>query len=144
VPNPRKESNARVTPLLDIAPDQDRLIVQAQISTLDIEGVRAGNVAEVRFPAFHDRTLPMIAGTIKTISQDRLIDEASKQPYYLAVIDVPEENIPARYRGKVASGMKCRSDHAYDRTYGSGLLCGTIAQQTADGIPREIAGRTTG
>jgi HlyD family type I secretion membrane fusion protein len=92
-------------PLLEIAPDQDRLIVQAHVSTLDIEGVYAGNVAEVRFPAFHDRALPMIGGKILTISQDRLMDEVTKQPYYLALIDVPEENIPPHYRGKVVSGM---------------------------------------
>jgi HlyD family type I secretion membrane fusion protein len=91
--------------VLEIAPDQDRLVVQAHISTLDIEGVHAGNTAEVRFPAFHDRALPMIGGKILTISQDRLMDEATKQPYYLALIDVPEENIPEHYRGKVTSGM---------------------------------------
>ena len=33
------------------------------------------------------------------------MDEATKQPYYLALVDVPEENIPEHYRGKVASGM---------------------------------------
>lgn len=92
-------------PLLEIAPDRDRLVVQAHISTLDIEGIHGGNRAEVRFPAFHDRTLPMIDGKIISISQDRLIDETSKQPYYLALIDVPEDNIPEKYRGKVASGM---------------------------------------
>src|SRR5262245_49591874 len=92
-------------PLLEIAPDQDRLVIQAHVATLDIQGVHAGNVAEVRFPAFHDRALPMIAGTILSISQDRLMDESTKQPYYLALIDVPEGNIPTHYRGKVASGM---------------------------------------
>jgi HlyD family type I secretion membrane fusion protein len=95
--------------LVDIAPDQDRLIVQAHVSTLDIEGVHAGNVAEVRFPAFHDRALPMISGKILSISQDRLMDEATKQPYYLALIDVPEENIPVRYRGKVTPGMNAET-----------------------------------
>ena len=47
----------------------------------------------------------MIPGKITSISQDRLVDEANKQPYYLAIIDVPEESIPARYRGKLGSGM---------------------------------------
>jgi len=91
--------------LLEIGPDEDKFVVQAHISTIDIEGVRAGNVAEVRFPAFHDRAIPMIAGTIISISQDRLMDEATKQPYYLALVDVPDENIPEKYRGAVASGM---------------------------------------
>ena len=47
----------------------------------------------------------MIAGTIISISQDRLMDEATKQPYYLALVDVPDENIPEKYRGAVAPGM---------------------------------------
>ncbi|WP_461369755.1 HlyD family type I secretion periplasmic adaptor subunit [Candidatus Darwinibacter acetoxidans] len=91
--------------LLEIAPDQDKLVIQAQISTLDIEAIQPGNVAEVRFPAFHDRTLPMIAGTVKSISQDRLVNETNKQPYYLAIIDVPDKNIPEHYRGKLTPGM---------------------------------------
>jgi HlyD family secretion protein len=92
-------------PLLEIGPDHDKLLVQAHLSTLDIEGVAVGRTAEVRFPAFHDRALPMISGTIVSLSQDRLIDEATKQPYYLALIDVPEENIPPPYRGTLTSGM---------------------------------------
>jgi multidrug efflux pump subunit AcrA (membrane-fusion protein) len=95
----------RQEPLLEIGPDQDKLIVQAHVATLDIEGVSVGNIAEVRFPAFHDRALPMIGGKIISISQDRLMDEATKQPYYLALIDVPEENIPEHYRGTLSSGM---------------------------------------
>ena len=91
--------------LLEIAPDQDKLIIQAHVSPLDIQAIQPNNVAEVRFPAFHDRTLPLIIGTVKTISQDRLMDETNRQPYYLAIIDVPEENIPAPYRGKLTPGM---------------------------------------
>src|SRR5262245_21496321 len=92
-------------PILDIAPDEDKLVVQAHIATFDIEGVRVGNRAEVRFTAFHDRAIPMIGGTITSISQDRLMDEVTKQPYYVALVDVPDENIPEKYRGAVASGM---------------------------------------
>ena len=43
-------------PVLDIAPDRDKLVIEAHIPTLSIEGVFAGNTAEVRFTAFHDRT----------------------------------------------------------------------------------------
>src|SRR6266404_762144 len=42
-------------PLLEIAPDQDKLIIQAHVSPLDIKMVAAGNSAEVRFAAFHER-----------------------------------------------------------------------------------------
>jgi len=100
--------------------------VQAHIATIDIEGVRVGNTAEVRFTAFHDRAIPMIAGTITSISQDRLMDEATKQPYYLALVDIPDENIPEKYRGAVASGI--RSHHANEGAYGLRLSDRAIAQ----------------
>jgi HlyD family type I secretion membrane fusion protein len=92
-------------PLLDIAPDKDKLIVQAQISTIDIESVTVGKTAEVRFPAFQNRTLPMIPGTLVSISRDRLIDDATKNPYYLGLVDVREEDIPEEYQGKTMAGL---------------------------------------
>ena len=92
-------------PLLDIAPDRDKLVVQARVSPIDIQSVSVGQSAEVRFPAFRERILPMIASTVISVSQDRLIDEASKQPYYLAVVDVPDENLPPQYHGKLTPGM---------------------------------------
>jgi len=92
-------------PILEIAPDKDKFVIQAHVSPLDIEQVAAGKSAEVRFPAFHERVLPPIPATIISLSQDRLIDEGTKQPYYLALLDVPDENLPVQYRGKLTSGM---------------------------------------
>src|SRR5258705_231658 len=92
-------------PLLEIAPDQDKLIIQAHVSPLDIKMVAAGNSAEVRFAAFHERSLPIIPATVLSVSQDRLMDEASKQPYYLALVNVPDNNLPPQYRGKLTAVM---------------------------------------
>ncbi len=92
-------------PLLEIAPDQDKLIIQAHVSPLDIKMVAAGNSAEVRFAAFHERSLPIIPATVLSVSQDRLMDEATKQPYYLALVNVPDNNLPPQYRGKLTAGM---------------------------------------
>src|SRR5258705_5592446 len=65
----------------------------------------AGNSAEVRFAAFHERSLPITPATVLSVSQDRLMDEASKQPYYLALVNVPDNNLPPQYRGKLTAGM---------------------------------------
>jgi HlyD family secretion protein len=91
--------------LLDIVPDKDRLIVQAQISTNDIESVLVGRLAEVRFPAFHSHTIPMIPGTVVSVSRDRLIDETTKQPYFLGLIDVKETDIPPEFRDRAVPGL---------------------------------------
>lgn len=92
-------------PLVEIVPEQERLIVQAQIQVNDIEGISIGRQAEVRFPAFHSKTLPMIPGTITSLSHDRLMDDANKQPYYLALITVRDEDIPPVYRGRTLPGL---------------------------------------
>lgn len=92
-------------PLLDIVPDDELLIVQAQFQPQDIDVVHAGQNAEIRFPAFHSRTLPMMAGTIETLSNDRMMDEALKQPYYLGTISIAKSEIPDEYRTRLRAGM---------------------------------------
>ena len=49
-------------PLVDIVPGSERLIVEARISPTDIDGIHSGQEAEVRFPAFHSRLIPLIVG----------------------------------------------------------------------------------
>jgi HlyD family secretion protein/S-layer protein transport system membrane fusion protein len=44
-------------------------------------------------------------GHVKSLSQDRLIDEPSHMPYYLAVIEVPQENLPPQLKGKLRAGL---------------------------------------
>ena len=52
-------------PLLDIVPDNDALVVHAEFPTADIDTVFAGMTAELRFPAFHSRTIPVMLGKIE-------------------------------------------------------------------------------
>lgn len=92
-------------PLIDVVPDNDELIVQAQFSPSDIDSFRIGSQAEIRFSSFHNRSLPMIPGTVRSISRDRLIDEATKQPYYLVIVAVNQSVLPSELTGKVMPGL---------------------------------------
>lgn len=92
-------------PLLDIVPANDDLVVQAHVSPLDVNNVTEGARAEVRFPSFRSRTLPTIFGKVLNVSKDRLMDEASKQPYFLAQIRVDVLDIPEEYRSKLTPGL---------------------------------------
>ena len=76
--------------ILDIVPQKETLIVEAKVSPLDIDRVRVGQAAEVRFSAFKTRSTPKIEGKTISISADRLVDEESKDnaPYYLARVEV--------------------------------------------------------
>jgi HlyD family secretion protein len=92
-------------PLLDIVPRNERLDIEVQFSPNDIDGVLEGQEAEVRFPAFHSRMIPLILGHLESVSRDRLVDEASKQPYYRGIVRLDDMDIPEEWRSRVRAGM---------------------------------------
>ena len=92
-------------PMMDIVPNDEKLVIHAQLPTTEIEHVREKMIAEIRFPAFHSRLIPVILGSLDRVSKDRLIDEASKEPYFLGIISLDKVQIPQEYRGKVMAGM---------------------------------------
>jgi HlyD family secretion protein len=89
--------------LLDVVPEHDALIVQAHVQTQDTENLRIGMLAEIRFSSFHTRILPIITGRVESISRDRLTDEQTKQPYFLA--QVVADDIPGFVKERLSAGM---------------------------------------
>lgn len=59
--------------LLDIVPENSRLIVQCQIQVKDITQVHNDQDADVQLLAFSQRTTPMIPGKVVYVSADRLV-----------------------------------------------------------------------
>lgn len=92
-------------PLLELIPDGDELVVNAQVSPSDIDVVAPGNDAEVRFSAFHGKVLPILMGRIASLSRDRLTDEMTRQPYFLARVVVDRNQLPPELRDKITAGM---------------------------------------
>jgi HlyD family secretion protein len=91
--------------LLEVVPDDEPFVVNAQFSPSDIDSIHAGMNAEIRFPAFHSRTVPVMTGLLETISHDRLLDDQTRQYYFLAVISLKRADIPEEYRSRLRSGM---------------------------------------
>ena len=81
--------------ILDIVPQNEKLIVEARVSPMDIDRISIGQVAEVRFSVFKTRTLPKIEGKLIAVSADRLMDEqsADKAPYYLARVEISPQGL---------------------------------------------------
>lgn len=92
-------------PMMEIVPEDEKLVIHAQLPTTEIEHVHEGMTAEIRFPAFHSRRIPVILGSLDRVSKDRLVDEASKQPYFLGIVSLDKVQVPEEYRGKVIAGM---------------------------------------
>ncbi|KQM23833.1 MULTISPECIES: HlyD family type I secretion periplasmic adaptor subunit [unclassified Sphingomonas] len=80
-------------PILDIVPDAAPLVIRATFLPTDIDGVAPGREAEVKFLSLHERDLPILLGTVATVSADALRDEASGRSYFSAEITVPRSQI---------------------------------------------------
>ena len=91
--------------LLEIVPDEEPLVVNAQFAPNDIDSVYGGQQAEIRFPAFHSREIPVMMGRIESVSHDRLMDEQTRQFYFLGVISLDRSDIPEEYRPRIRPGM---------------------------------------
>ncbi|SIQ87377.1 HlyD family type I secretion periplasmic adaptor subunit [Marinobacterium stanieri] len=77
-------------PILDIVPAASDLVVEAQVSPIDIDRVSAGKLADIRFSAFKSATTPVIEGRVEHVSADRLTNEETGAPYYLARVELTE------------------------------------------------------
>lgn len=74
--------------LMEIVPTNRQLIIQAQVDPRDADDVYRGQKAQIRFLSVDDRTLPLLEGTVRTISADAFTDEASGRSYFRAEIEV--------------------------------------------------------
>lgn len=77
-------------PVMEIVPrSSEGLVIAAQIAPRDVDKVRKGQEAVVRFSAFNARVTPETTGVVRQVSADNIIDKASGQPYFLVLIDLP-------------------------------------------------------
>lgn len=79
--------------ILDIVPESSELLIEAEVSPIDIDRVQTGLVADVRFSAFKQATTPVIEGVVTQISADRLVNQETGMPYYLARVEIPEDQL---------------------------------------------------
>lgn len=80
-------------PIMDIVPSEDMLLIDARVSPNDIDVVYQGLPAQVHLLAYANRTAPRIAGVVRSVSADRLLDETTRQSYYLARVEVDREQV---------------------------------------------------
>ncbi len=77
--------------LMEVVPDIDKLVVEARVSRMDIDRVRVGLEAEVRFGVFKDAYT--VTGTVIKLSADILFDESTGEQYYGAEVDLLESDL---------------------------------------------------
>ncbi len=74
---------------MDIVPDKAPLLIEARVSPNDADDLKAGQVAEVRLPTVHDRSLPTLQGKVTKVSADSFTDQRTGATYFTAEVAVP-------------------------------------------------------
>ena len=88
-----------------IVPDADTLKIEAKISPQDVDQLRVGQTAVLRFSAFSQRTTPEINGTLSRVSPDTVTDQRTGQTYYTARVAVEADEISRLGAVKLVPGM---------------------------------------
>jgi len=70
--------------LMLIIPEHDALVVEAKVAPQDIDHVRPGQPAYIRFTAFDQRTTPEFEGQVTRVSADLTKDQQTGAAYYVA------------------------------------------------------------
>jgi len=101
--------------LMEIVPDDRRLLVDAQIPSLYIDKVRVGMESDMRFTSFNVTTTPVIPGKVILVGADKLTATsqapttaaaaAQSTDYYLAQIEATPEGLKLLRELKIQPGM---------------------------------------
>lgn len=75
--------------LMLIVPREDALVVEAKVSPNDIDSIRQGQSAFIRFTAFNQRTTPEIEGKVLRVAADLSKDAQTGAQYFLTRIALP-------------------------------------------------------
>ena len=92
-------------PAMLIVPTADRLAVEVKIQPQDIDNVRVGQRAVLRFSAFNQRTTPEIDGVVSRVSADVTQDEKTGRSHYVARITVADGQRARLGAVKLVPGM---------------------------------------
>ncbi|MCP4385484.1 MAG: HlyD family type I secretion periplasmic adaptor subunit [Hyphomicrobiales bacterium] len=87
-----------------VVPEDDLLVVEAQVNPIEVDRVFPQQTATLRFTAFGSRSTPEFDGIVQTISPDIVMDERTGQGFYTARIEMPNEAL-TELGDKLVPGM---------------------------------------
>jgi HlyD family secretion protein len=90
--------------LMEIVPNNRALVIQAQVLPPDADDVFIGQKAQVRFLSVQDKSIPLLAGTVRTMSADSFTDEKSGRSFFRAEVEVAPEELE-KVRGVLGQGQ---------------------------------------
>ncbi|MCC6984657.1 MAG: HlyD family type I secretion periplasmic adaptor subunit [Bauldia sp.] len=91
--------------LMMIVPEGDALTIEARVSPMEIDQVRLGQPAVIRFAAFNRRTTPEVVGSVARIGADIVQPAETVAPYYVVRIALPADLAGQLGESRLLPGM---------------------------------------
>ena len=92
--------------IMELVPLDDKLIVEARVNPGDIDKIRVGLNAQVRFPALSQRNSVPVDANVIFVSADGLVDEVTRESYFLAKVTLTDGFRKALNGVEIVPGMQ--------------------------------------
>ncbi|MDI1296268.1 MAG: HlyD family type I secretion periplasmic adaptor subunit [bacterium] len=79
--------------LMEIVPRNDILVIDGAVSASDIDQVRVGQAARIRFSAFNVRTTPEVDGKVIFVAEDQTTSEDNQRSFYTVRLAIDREAV---------------------------------------------------
>ena len=79
--------------VMDIVPQDDKLIVEAYVMPQFIESLYVGLEAKVQLNAYKSRLVPRVLGEVTYVSADKFVNQNTGQAFYNIKVELDEESI---------------------------------------------------
>jgi HlyD family secretion protein len=96
---------AQGEPLMLIVPQSDSLMVEAKVPPNDIDQIRIGQEAMLRFSAFSQRTTPEVKGVVTRISADVVSDPKTNASFFTIRVAFSDEEAKRLGNVRLVAGM---------------------------------------
>jgi len=91
--------------IMAIVPELDELVIDAHVRPEDIDQVNLGQLAQVRFPAFDQRTTPEIKGEVVQVAADLTQTSKDLPPYFAVRVRLGPDQVKLLGANKLRAGM---------------------------------------
>ena len=92
------------TPIAQIVPDSDQLVIEASVSPADIDQLNTGQRARVMFSTLNQNVTPQLSGTLTFISAERSDDGNGGPPFFRIRVELDRSSIGSRLYAQLRAG----------------------------------------
>lgn len=91
--------------VLRIIPQDGAMVVHARVSPTDIDQIKIGQIARIRFSGFNQQTTPEVEGKVMFVSADRSEDPRTGAPYYRVNVAINAAKFEKDAKLHLSTGM---------------------------------------